>query len=84
VSNPHHDAIFNLFQTKDSPHTQTIQQKVASNNLTLPAHTNGCPMCLAFHVKGMCNTKCTHAHNHTMQNVTESQALLAWCKQHWK
>jgi len=81
--NAHHNAIFDPCWTKSSPHTQTICQKAAQGQIVVPLKTNSHPMCLAFNVQGMCNTKCTHTHNHGPQDATKSQALLAWCKLHW-
>jgi len=84
INNPHHNAIFNPFWTKASPCTQTIHQKAVQGQILVPLKTDGHPVCLAFHIKGMCNTKCTHTHNHGPQEAAKSQALLARCKLHWK
>jgi len=82
VNNPHHNAIFDPFWTKASPCMQTIHQKAAQNQITVPLQTNGYTMCLAFHMKGKYNTKCAHTYDHGLQDTAKSQALLAWCKQH--
>jgi len=61
----------------------TIWQK-AAKAIPLPLCHDSRPMCLAFHVKGMCNTNCTQAHDHHPQTLANHQTLLTWCTQHWK
>ncbi len=76
INNPHHNAIFDSYWTKASPHTQSIHQKAAQGHIAVALKMDGCPMYLAFHVKGMCNMKCTHTHDHGPQDAAESQDLL--------
>ena len=42
------------------------------------------PMCLAWHVKGMCNPEaCPHAPDHVEYSVEEYQPLGGWCAQNY-
>jgi len=75
--------MFDDYHIKNSAQTQTIRQKAAQANIALPIRQDGRPMCMAFHVKGMCNTNCTQAHDHGQQLPADTQTLLTWCRQHW-
>jgi hypothetical protein len=36
-------------------------------------------MCISYHVKGMCNTRCGRATDHCSHNAAETGRLLALC-----
>ena len=45
---------------------------------------DGKPMCLAWHVKGMCNPEaCPRAPDHVEYSVEEYQPLGGWCAQNY-
>jgi len=83
INNPTHDTAFDQYCTCESAKAQAVRHKAAKNNMALPNHPNGCPICLAYHVKGMCNTNCAHSQDHVARTPAENQALLAWCCLHW-
>ncbi len=41
------------------------------------------PMCLAYHVKGLCNQNCGRIYDHVCYTAEELQPLKQWCEQHW-
>ena len=44
----------------------------------------GSVMCVAFHVKGMCNERCGRRADHLPHTDAEDQPLLAWCREHYR
>lgn len=40
-------------------------------------------MCVAYHVKGMCNVNCGRAGDHHVYTSAEYQELVNWCQQHY-
>jgi hypothetical protein len=46
----------------------------------LPKNAQGKDMCVSYHVKGICNSRCSRKMDHRTHNATETQALLGWCK----
>jgi hypothetical protein len=40
-------------------------------------------MCLSYHVKGMCNTRCGRAGDHSPLTTEKRQELITWCAAHW-
>jgi hypothetical protein len=44
---------------------------------------DGNAMCLAFHVKGMCNQQCGRNADHVEYNGTEYAPLVEWCTEHY-
>lgn len=52
-----------------------------------PAACGGSPnpirVCLSYHIKGMCNTRCGRAADHHPLTVEKCQELLAWCVAHY-
>jgi hypothetical protein len=37
-------------------------------------------MCVSYHVKGICNSRCGRKGDHRAHSATESKSLLDWCK----
>jgi len=83
INNLTHDPTFDQFHTCKSAKAQAVQKKAAKSNTALPNHPDGCPICLTYHIKGMCNTNCAQTHDHVAWTPAENQALLAWCHLHW-
>jgi len=83
INNPMHDMAFDQYRTRESAKAQAVRQKATKNNTALPNRPDGRPICLAYHVKGMCNTNCAHSQDHVARTPAENQALLAWCRLHW-
>lgn len=56
-------------------------------NKTLPplpfSKVDGKFMCLAWHVKGMCNSKCGRICDHTLYTAAEYQEMEPWCTAHY-
>jgi hypothetical protein len=40
-------------------------------------------VCLSYHVKGMCNTRCGRAADHGPLTAEKRQEILTWCVAHW-
>lgn len=53
----------------------------AVKNVPLPKSKFGAAsMCLAWHVKGMCNSKCGLASDHSSYSAAEYAPLVSWCQ----
>jgi len=84
INNPTHDVAFDLFCTKASARAQAVCQNAIKLNVPIPTWADGHPICLAYHVKGMCNMNCAQSHDHMARPAGDNKALLAWCHTHWK
>ena len=71
----------NLFQTyADRP--VRVRQVLDANPNTPPPRSPMDPsvnMCVAFHVKGMCNTRCGRAADHHPHTDAQDAPLVTWC-----
>jgi hypothetical protein len=56
-----------------------IVKQVITNNQPVPLNDAGNPMCVSYHVKGICNTRCGHATEHCTHNAAETGIFLGWC-----
>jgi hypothetical protein len=50
----------------------------------VPTNRDGIEMCLAYHLKGVCNSNCARNNNHKEHQPTEVQAMVCWCELHSK
>jgi len=83
VNNTQFKAIFQPY--RDLPtRVRDIKFRLQQNNTPLPTRADGKNRCLAYHVKGICNERCSNAHDHKSASDADDAALLAWCKDHWK
>ena len=62
--------------------TKTLRDKISQGTLAaLPKSkvdvTN--PMCLAWHSKGQCNSRCPCAYDHVQYSAPELAPLASWC-----
>jgi hypothetical protein len=48
---------------------------------TTPKNANGVPMCISFHVKGVCNSNCGRKADHKAHVAADKTKLLAWCSE---
>jgi hypothetical protein len=44
-----------------------------------PKNNQGIDMCVSYHVKGVCNSNCGRAADHSTHNPEETAPLLEWC-----
>jgi hypothetical protein len=44
-----------------------------------PQNDKGIDMCVSYHVKGVCNSNCGRAANHSPHSPEETARLLEWC-----
>jgi hypothetical protein len=54
-------------------------RRAAAAGQTVPQSDAGQPMCISYHVKGICNSRCGRSAGHTAHNAAESARLSAWC-----
>jgi hypothetical protein len=57
-----------------------VPKKAIKLGQHLPKNAQGKDMCVSYHVKGICNSRCCRIMDHRVHNATETQALLDWCK----
>ena len=73
----------NLFDEyrKASITSRAIKNKIRNGELpALPkSKVDGQPVCLGWHVKGMCNENCRRSADHTKYSDSEYNELKAWC-----
>ena len=81
--------LFGKFKRRKDPSTgkEFAISKVklnADDNAPIPVskHCQG-PMCLAWHVKGMCNTNCPRAGDHKPYSDQDYKPLIEWCDKHY-
>ena len=63
--------------------SKALRKKIEGGKLEkLPDSKLGIPdlkMCLAWHTKGMCNTKCPHKADHVAYTADELAPMVTWC-----
>jgi hypothetical protein len=57
-----------------------VIKKAIANGHHLPKNVQSQVMCVSFHVKGICNSRCGRKADHRLHNATKTQVLLDWCK----
>ena len=84
VRNTHYkDEIFGPFKAQGLK-ARTVKDSIKKRNVELPTNARGQPMCLTYHVHGVCNTRCKLAPDHSAHTSTEDEALRSWCADHYK
>jgi hypothetical protein len=87
VDNPtYNETLFGRFRAMPGCTLPILRQlwANASPPVQLPSTVdNSRRRCLAYHVKGMCNTVCRNSADHTTSTPADDQALVAFCTQHW-
>jgi hypothetical protein len=56
-----------------------VVKRSATNNQPVPLNDAGNLMCISYHIKGICNTRCGRASDHCPHNAAETGRLLGWC-----
>ena len=56
-----------------------VLKKATEKGHALPKNAQGLDMCVSYHVKGLCNTRCGRSADHRAHNAAETKDLLAWC-----
>ena len=64
--------------------SRAVRDHCRSLNIALPQNGNGQTICLAYHIKAMCNTRCGHAADHRQHTPAETQTLVTWCGTNYK
>jgi hypothetical protein len=73
------------YNEKFTPHRQTgervrdVVKRAAMAGQTIPQNDAGVPMCISYHVKGICNTRCGRSADHISHSEAETSRLLTWC-----
>ena len=83
VNNTVWKALFEPFKTL-AVRTRDLRLRLNTQGTALPKRTDGQTRCLAYHVKGLCNTNCTHKADHVPANQADDTVLLQWCQEHYK
>lgn len=89
IINLAYDERFRPFRDVANLPTRTMYTRAtAPGGPGLPTRTiNGQAQdrCLAYHVRGMCNSNCSRAHDHNQTaSGPEAQQLFDWCQAHWR
>lgn len=82
----YNEALFGRFRAMTGCTLPVLRQlwANASPPVQLPSTVNNSRRrCLAYHVKGMCNTICRNSADHVPSTPADDQALVAFCTQHW-
>ena len=82
IRNTAYNVAFEPFRTLNIP-IATIRRRLRDNpNMRRPPPSPASlntEMCLAFHIKGMCNTRCGKGVDHVPHTAEQDAPLLAWC-----
>ena len=81
MDNPTFDtSLFGEYKTS-AIKSKTLRDKIKKQEIqTLPtSRIDGSPMCLAYHTKGQCNTKCPQIADHVPYTSAENVDLATWC-----
>jgi hypothetical protein len=82
TSNPHFaDDLFGVYRKLTSVRTRAIRKIIKDGGLpVLPlSKVDRQPMCLAWHTKGQCNSRCPRAADHVSYTRAELGDLVVWC-----
>jgi len=82
TNNPHFlEAVFGQYRKLNTVRARQIRRRIAEKELPpLPlSKVDKEPMCLAWHTKGQCNSRCPRAVDHVAYNTEELKELAAWC-----
>ena len=79
--------LFGKYKRRRDPSTNkeftSVRVKAtATDKLPDSKHCSG-PMCLAWHVKGMCNAKCTRVGDHKPYSDQDYKQLVEWCEKNY-
>jgi hypothetical protein len=70
LTNEHFNSIFQAFWDMPEIKTRQVYQRAQTAGISLPTRSsNGCERCLACHLKGMCNSRCGRAYDHTIPSA---------------
>jgi hypothetical protein len=64
--------------------TKAVKDYCKTNNVELPKRADGKPMCLAYHIKGMCNERCKFRDDHGPHHESDDNIMAAWCAENYK
>ena len=62
---------------------RTLKDQLRTRNVSCPNNGRGEPMCLTYHVHGMCNARCRFAADQIAHTPAEDETFSAWCAQHY-
>ena len=63
---------------------RVVKAKIRTGDLPVPRDARGRQRCLAWTVKGVCNTRCSQASDHRMDHTDDEQNdFLQWCQTHY-
>ena len=77
--------LFERFKDSRTP-CRIVRSKIQRGELPALPMSKGDPtmeVCLAWHVKGMCNANCSRSADHVPYTDAEYAPLHQWCTQHW-
>eukprot|EP00980_Cylindrotheca_fusiformis_P012538 scaffold3079_cov119-Cylindrotheca_fusiformis.AAC.14 len=85
VRNTAYDNRFERFREKNIK-TGTLKANLTSRTppVQIPRNAAGTPHCLAYHIKGLCNSNCGASADHRPLTEPETTALVTWCDEHYK
>lgn len=82
--NPTFNPAFETFRAM-SLLTRRVKTYCQNKNIALPRNERvNSSMCLAYHVKGMCNTNCAAVADHVEHTAAEDQMLATWLTSNYK
>ena len=86
ITNPTFNAdLFNQYREDRTMPAREVKSKWRAAGLELP-NSRVDPskkMCLAYHVKGRCNSSCGSAFDHVQYSVSQYAPMVQLCSEHW-
>jgi hypothetical protein len=77
------DDVFGTFKALGHK-ARTIKESIRRRHVSYPNNSQGHPMCLTYHVIGVCNSRCKFATDHCAHTAAEDETFRAWCAEHYK
>lgn len=81
--NPSFDERFRRFRNMGIK-SADFRTNLRRRNVDLPSNAQGNLMCIAYHLKGLCNVQCFAVADHRPHTAGESQTLEAFCNEHYR
>ena len=82
VRNTNFKAMFDTFRQMNVNHS-SLRNRITVRPPPSPHSTTGGEMCLSYHIKAMCNLRCSRADDHNTHTDSQDQKLVEWCTAHY-
>jgi hypothetical protein len=61
-----------------------VKDRCLNKKISLPRSHHGHQMCLAWHIKGQCSSRCGARDDHKEHDAEDDATLLNWCQENYK